>query len=80
MDYYDAGEEFDTGSEAIVNIKILHTTHKAVLIQHKNRQAWFPRAVVFHLNDEILEYKWQFKPAWKSILQPRMKSIAGDFI
>ena len=68
----------DDNYEVLIGIRMLHQTSKAILIQHKNRQAWFPRAVIYTIEKDALEYKVNFDPAWK-VIAHRVKSIVGDF-
>ncbi|RKZ94135.1 MAG: hypothetical protein DRQ40_06470 [Gammaproteobacteria bacterium] len=72
------GESYDE-PEVILDIKVLHETDKAKLIQHKNRQAWFPNSVISSLDDECMEYSIYYLPAWKQTGTKRMKAITGDF-
>lgn len=83
-EYCDRNEEerfepFGDESETLIGTKIIHTTDKAVLIRHCNRQAWFPKAVVHTLEKDCIEYLYTFDPTWKSIDHQRMPAIGGDF-
>jgi hypothetical protein len=66
-------------NEVLIDIRILTKTNKAMLIRHKNRQAWFPNSVILLLKDNCLEYMINFDPTWKQVTQRRRSPIEGNF-
>ena len=76
-DYYDRYYNGDP-SETLIGITILHTTDDAVLIQHKNRQSWFPKSVVV-IDKDTITYPLWCSPNWLTIAK-RLGPIDGDFV
>lgn len=58
--------DMDCEPETIVllKVKVLHQTERAVLIEHKGKQAWFPKDCADLEWNEALRYDAFFNPKW----------------
>ena len=71
-EWYEQGDE----SETLIDITILARTNKATLIQHKNRQAWFPKSIAV-IDEDTITYPLWCDPKWITITK-RMSPIKDD--
>ncbi len=81
--HYCYDEDSFTGvedeSEELIGTKVVHITEKAVLIMYNADSAWFPKSVIFKLEEDCMSYNYSFEPDWKPIHRTKIKPIEGDF-
>lgn len=81
-DYYNERDNWDDGRDSepeyLLSIKVIHETDKAFLIQHKNKQAWFPKSIC-DIEDDYIEWQNWFLPDWQIIATNKMLPSKGEF-
>lgn len=73
-------EDWGYEPEVLIGVKVLHVTEKAILIEYKNKTAWFPKSICF-VDGDCIEFEEWFNPNWEvSQSRTKVKPIEGDYV
>ena len=75
----DSFLDFEDKSKELIGVRVIYKTELAVLIMHNNNAAWFPKCVIYTLEEDCMSYNCHFSPIWKPMHKTKMKPIEGDF-